>query len=158
MIRHDESVPVRSRRRNIYLYSPLDLSGKMRYPHGKFFLRLPWGLRQFSIPPDALPVAKWVKTQYGPRSPLVAVFMTHAVINGNVGVSFHIIDLHFHLFSYTRPGPSLLSWHWTRYQCLYVGCPCNSEAFSFTGPSWTQPGVSTFSSFLMGFVEGRPYY
>jgi hypothetical protein len=74
------------------VYSPLDLSGKMRYPHG-IFPYSSQGPCMFSMSADALPVAKWVKTQYGPRSPLVAVFMTHAVINGNGGVSFHIVNL-----------------------------------------------------------------
>lgn len=79
------------------MYSALDLSGKMRYPHG-MLLFLSQGSRTISISADAMPIAKWAKTQYGPRSPLVAVFMTHAVINGNGGVSFLIVNRVFSSF------------------------------------------------------------
>ncbi|KAF9533110.1 hypothetical protein CPB83DRAFT_942409 [Crepidotus variabilis] len=79
MIRHEEAVPIRSRRRHLFSFNPSDFSGRMRYPH------------------DALPVAKWAKTQYGPRSPVVATFMTHAVLNGNGSI------LHYYLYVSDHP-------------------------------------------------------
>ncbi|KAF9463035.1 hypothetical protein BDZ94DRAFT_648521 [Collybia nuda] len=69
MIRHDEITPVRSRRRTHYLYGPFtDSSGKMQYPH------------------DPLHVGRWIKSQFGTKSSVTAVFMTHAVINDNSSV------------------------------------------------------------------------
>lgn len=35
---------------------------------------------------DALQVGKWIKEQFGLRSNVTAVFMTHAVINDTLGV------------------------------------------------------------------------
>lgn len=34
MIRHDETTPVRSRRRMMYLDRPFDSSSRQRFPHG----------------------------------------------------------------------------------------------------------------------------
>ncbi|KAI0317788.1 hypothetical protein OF83DRAFT_1119562, partial [Amylostereum chailletii] len=34
-----------------------------------------------SYPPDTMAVGRWVRTQFGTRHPIMAVFMTHAVIN-----------------------------------------------------------------------------
>jgi len=88
MIRQDESVPVRSRRRNFLFYYPTDLSGKIWYPHGKTIISVIFNLIT-SL--DALHIAKWAKTQYGPKSAIVAVFMTHAVINGNSSVWYLLV-------------------------------------------------------------------
>ncbi|RDB17847.1 hypothetical protein Hypma_000771 [Hypsizygus marmoreus] len=66
MIRRDEISPVRPRRR-------------MQYPGGLYFdssAKLPY-------PNDPLAVGRWIKTEFGPRSSVTAVFMTHAVVNDN---------------------------------------------------------------------------
>ncbi|KAG6830977.1 hypothetical protein H0H87_006628 [Tephrocybe sp. NHM501043] len=69
MIRNDELMPVRPRRRTNYHHYhgtlPTHLSTKLSYPD------------------DALPVAQWVKKAYGHRSLITAIFMIHAVINEN---------------------------------------------------------------------------
>ncbi|KIM43202.1 hypothetical protein M413DRAFT_18303 [Hebeloma cylindrosporum] len=66
MIRHDEATPARSRRMRIqYSYGVSDISSKFRYPQ------------------DPLHVGKWIRSCYGSRSAVTAVFMTHAVINDN---------------------------------------------------------------------------
>ncbi|KAF5382555.1 hypothetical protein D9615_002846 [Tricholomella constricta] len=69
MIRHDEVAPVRARRRMQYLSGLwIDSSGKLPYPH------------------DPLPVGRWIKTEFGPRSRITSIFMTHAVINDNANM------------------------------------------------------------------------
>ncbi|KAG6854665.1 hypothetical protein C0991_003313 [Blastosporella zonata] len=69
MIRNDELMPVRPRRRNIYHgFIPAHLSGKLPYPS------------------DVLPVAQWIRKTFGHRSPFTAVFMTHAVINDSENI------------------------------------------------------------------------
>ncbi|PPQ69611.1 hypothetical protein CVT24_001367 [Panaeolus cyanescens] len=73
MIRHDETTPVRSRRRMLYLDRPFDSSSRQRFPH------------------DTLPVGRWIKSQYGPRSSITAVFMTHAIINNNSNILHHYL-------------------------------------------------------------------
>ncbi|KAF8798942.1 hypothetical protein BYT27DRAFT_7202672 [Phlegmacium glaucopus] len=73
MIRHDEVVPVRSRRRMMYSYGPSEMSGKLRYPH------------------DPLHVGRWAKSQFGHKSSVIAVFMTHAVINENSNMLHHYL-------------------------------------------------------------------
>lgn len=65
MIRHDEATPIRLRRRLMYSATAFDLSGKLHYPH------------------DPVHVGKWVKTQFGVKSSISAIYMTHAVINDN---------------------------------------------------------------------------
>ncbi|TFK64618.1 hypothetical protein BDN72DRAFT_254986 [Pluteus cervinus] len=66
MIRHDEVTPPRSRRRIYYsLGSNSDSSGKLHYPH------------------DALHVGRWAKSQFGQKSSIMAIFMTHAILNDN---------------------------------------------------------------------------
>lgn len=90
MIRQDEITPVRSRRRMHYLYGPFgDSSGKMQYPHGQLLLSGPHSSTcdLKSEHSDPLHVGRWVKAQYGTRSSVTAVFMTHAVINDNSSVS-----------------------------------------------------------------------
>ncbi|KAF9013286.1 hypothetical protein BDQ17DRAFT_1343128 [Cyathus striatus] len=64
MIRHDEVSPIRSRRRSYY-YQAIDFSGKIHYPH------------------EAMHVGRWARNQFGSRSSVVAIFMTHAIINEN---------------------------------------------------------------------------
>ncbi|KAF8895518.1 hypothetical protein BD779DRAFT_1499942 [Infundibulicybe gibba] len=66
MIRHDEVVPARARRRMHYPYGVYgDSSGKLQYPH------------------DPVHVGRWAKNTFGARSSVMAVLMTHAVINDN---------------------------------------------------------------------------
>ena len=60
----------------------------MRYPHGIFLLVFSSPSSAQQLPLDALHVARWAKTQYGAKSPVVAVFMTHAVLNCNHNVRF----------------------------------------------------------------------
>ncbi|KAG2010178.1 hypothetical protein CC2G_013021 [Coprinopsis cinerea AmutBmut pab1-1] len=69
MIRQDELAPTRARRRWFYTFAYPDF-GKANYPH------------------DALPVAKCILNQYGTRSKIVAIFLTHAIINDNTQVLF----------------------------------------------------------------------
>ncbi|KIJ64454.1 hypothetical protein HYDPIDRAFT_175437 [Hydnomerulius pinastri MD-312] len=66
MIRQDEMAPTRSRRRSYYynIYGA-DTTGKLNYPL------------------EFLQVGKWVKENYEPTSPIMAVFLTHAIINNN---------------------------------------------------------------------------
>ncbi|KAF8158160.1 hypothetical protein B0H34DRAFT_443560 [Crassisporium funariophilum] len=73
MIRHDEVTPVRSRRRIMYSYGASDTSGKLRYPH------------------DPTHIGRWAKGQFGAKSSVTAVFMTHAVINDNCGMLHHYL-------------------------------------------------------------------
>ncbi|KDR82830.1 hypothetical protein GALMADRAFT_220831 [Galerina marginata CBS 339.88] len=81
MIRHDEATPIRSRRRIVYSYGPSDLSWKLRYPH------------------DPTHVGKWAKSLFGARSSVMAIFMTHAVINDNCSMLHHYL-------MYNDGGPS----------------------------------------------------
>ncbi|KAL4073230.1 hypothetical protein V8B97DRAFT_2023022 [Scleroderma yunnanense] len=66
MIRQDEMAPTRSRRRSYYygLYGA-DTTGKLGYPI------------------DFVQVGRWVKETYPANSPIIAVFLTHAIINNN---------------------------------------------------------------------------
>ncbi|KAF8840739.1 hypothetical protein BDN67DRAFT_968036 [Paxillus ammoniavirescens] len=66
MIRQDEMAPTRSRRRSYYysIYGA-DTTGKLNYPL------------------EFVPVGRWVKENYEPNSHIMAVFMTHAVVNSN---------------------------------------------------------------------------
>jgi len=73
MIRHDEATPVRSRRRIFYSYAPYGTSGKLSYPH------------------DPMPVGRWVKGVYDAKSSVMAVFITHAVLNDNTGLLHNYI-------------------------------------------------------------------
>ncbi|TFK40782.1 hypothetical protein BDQ12DRAFT_770762 [Crucibulum laeve] len=66
MIRQDEVTPVRSRRR-IYYHAYGD-TGKLHYPH------------------DPLHVGRWIKLNFGIKSSVTAVFLTHAIINENSGM------------------------------------------------------------------------
>ncbi|KAK0464542.1 uncharacterized protein EV420DRAFT_1618363 [Desarmillaria tabescens] len=63
MIRQDELTPARSRRRMIFDTIPV--------------------IPPTYIPHDQMHVAKWIKAEFGPRSSVTAVFMTHAIINEN---------------------------------------------------------------------------
>ncbi|KAF8631081.1 hypothetical protein AX15_002682 [Amanita polypyramis BW_CC] len=66
MIRHDEAAPSRSRRRMDFPWGTLnDSSGKMHYP------------------PNCLDVGYFFKKGMGTKNAATAIFMTHAVINGN---------------------------------------------------------------------------
>ncbi|KIM89376.1 hypothetical protein PILCRDRAFT_813299 [Piloderma croceum F 1598] len=68
MIHREEMLNRFSRRRSFYGYNYTEITGKMTYPA------------------DALQVGKWIKEQFGLRSNITAVFMTHAVINDTLGV------------------------------------------------------------------------
>ncbi|KAH7913399.1 hypothetical protein BJ138DRAFT_1081602 [Hygrophoropsis aurantiaca] len=69
MIRQDELSPARALRRSLYYsYYSNDSSGKLQYPS------------------DALQVGKWMKEHYDPRSHMLAIFITHAIINNNVNI------------------------------------------------------------------------
>ncbi|KAF8555227.1 hypothetical protein OG21DRAFT_928362 [Imleria badia] len=84
MIRQDEMAPTRSRRRSYYysIYG-IDVNGKLDFPI------------------ESVPVGRWVKEHYDPHSSMMAVFMTHAVINNNTAL------LHLYLspagVGYTTP-------------------------------------------------------
>ncbi|KAJ3536966.1 hypothetical protein NM688_g6761 [Phlebia brevispora] len=65
MIRKDELAPTRSRRRFYETYANYHESqGRLSYPH------------------DTVPIGTWVRTHFGPRSAVTAIFMLHNVING----------------------------------------------------------------------------
>ena len=88
MIRQDEMAPSRSRRRNFYPYAVYnDQSGKLQYPNGACTLTAYAHSRIADVVSDSVQVGRWVRSQFGVRSPVTAVFMTHAVINNNPGVS-----------------------------------------------------------------------
>ncbi|KAG5221335.1 terpene cyclase [Salix suchowensis] len=80
MIRQDETAPSRSRRRAFYMYNYAnDSANKLPYPN------------------DPLSVGRWVKTQFGTRSRITAVFLTHAIINDNapdINYFFGYVDAH----------------------------------------------------------------
>ena len=87
MIRQDEMAPTRSRRRSYYysIYGA-DVNGKLDFPAGGCSAPLQTDcIHVFS---ESLPVGRWAKEYYDPYSPMIAVFMTHAVINNNTTVSF----------------------------------------------------------------------
>ncbi|EAU85991.2 hypothetical protein CC1G_03014 [Coprinopsis cinerea okayama7 len=119
MIRQDELAPTRARRRWFYTFAYPDF-GKANYPH------------------DALPVAKCILNQYGTRSKIVAIFLTHAIINDNTQVLFSYlmrtqdssfssfkIDLqvpvtlkHFQILARLGRAPSYCIYH-----CIEAGAP-----------------------------------
>ncbi|EGN92146.1 hypothetical protein SERLA73DRAFT_173118 [Serpula lacrymans var. lacrymans S7.3] len=70
MIRQDELAPNRSRgRRSFYNYPYYaDHAGKLQYPS------------------DPMQVGRWIKDRYHVRSRVMAIFMTHAVVNDNTGI------------------------------------------------------------------------
>ncbi|KAI0781991.1 hypothetical protein C8Q75DRAFT_789273 [Abortiporus biennis] len=66
MIRKDELAPTRGRRRFYDMYAPYsDTAGKLTYPA------------------DHVQVGRVVRQRFGPRSGVSAVFLMHAVVNGN---------------------------------------------------------------------------
>ncbi|PSR74795.1 hypothetical protein PHLCEN_2v9509 [Hermanssonia centrifuga] len=66
MIRKDELAPTRGRRRFYDAYASYhDTQGKLTYPA------------------DNLAVGRWVRMHFGARSPVTAIFMMHAILNGN---------------------------------------------------------------------------
>ncbi|KIM65938.1 hypothetical protein SCLCIDRAFT_1211945 [Scleroderma citrinum Foug A] len=66
MIRQDEMAPTRSRRRSFYYsFYGADTTAKLGYPV------------------EFLQVGRWVKETYPVESPIMAVFLTHAIINNN---------------------------------------------------------------------------
>ncbi|KAF8645256.1 hypothetical protein AX16_008081 [Volvariella volvacea WC 439] len=73
MISQDENLP-RSRRR---LFDPFgvfaDGTGSLHYPT------------------DCEEVGRWVMAQFGPRSSVTAVFMTHAILNNNITMLHHYL-------------------------------------------------------------------
>jgi hypothetical protein len=88
MIRHDEAIPARSRRRIHYSYGVSDVSSKFRYPQGSMSCHLFYIVFNNKEHLDPLHVGKWIRSYYGSKSAVTAVFMTHAVINDNCSVSF----------------------------------------------------------------------
>lgn len=44
-------------------------------------------LQMLTTSSDAVQVGKWVKEQFGLRSAVTAIFMTHAIVNDTIGVS-----------------------------------------------------------------------
>jgi len=85
MIHREEMSNRFSRRRSFYGYNYAEVTGKMTYPAGMMpSTALLISTLTASI--DALQVGKWIKEQFGLRSNVTAVFMTHAVINDTLGV------------------------------------------------------------------------
>lgn len=96
MIRHDEVLPVRTRRRtHNYPFGGLyaDSLGRSPYPVGKCTpkYKTNW-LNTDGALLDSLAVARWIKAEFGAKSSVTAVFMTHAVINENNSVSAHALS------------------------------------------------------------------
>ncbi|KAF8967162.1 hypothetical protein BDZ97DRAFT_570221 [Flammula alnicola] len=108
MIRQDELTPVRPRRRIMYSYGPSETSGKFRYPQ------------------DPVHIGKWVKSFFGAKSSVTAIFMTHAVINDNCSMLHHYLMhdggspsngrvpttfKHFQLLARLGRTPNFYLWH-----------------------------------------------
>lgn len=72
MIRQDESLPSRSRRRMSYFSAYSDL-----------------GL--FNLPIDYSQVGRWIKAKFGAKSRVTATFMTHAVLNNASSILRHYL-------------------------------------------------------------------
>lgn len=91
MIRQDEMAPTRSRRRSYYysIYGA-DVNGKLDFPIGKRS-RAPLRVDSAYGSSESLPIGRWAKEHYDPYSPMMAVFMTHAVINNNTTVRSELI-------------------------------------------------------------------
>ncbi|TFK52615.1 hypothetical protein OE88DRAFT_1807498 [Heliocybe sulcata] len=68
MIQYDELAPTRTGRRRYHHYGAADSQGKLGYPA------------------DAMQVGRWIRTYFGNRSPVTAIFVIHGVINDNVPV------------------------------------------------------------------------
>ena len=93
MIRKDEISPSRSRRRFYDFFTPYsDATGKLTYPQGRLLLRpiiidLPFYLDHSYVAVvirlDHLIVGRYIRNKFGLRSGVTAVFMMHAIINGN---------------------------------------------------------------------------
>ncbi|KAF7982133.1 hypothetical protein HWV62_29867 [Athelia sp. TMB] len=79
MIRQEESYNRGYRRRGYYRYGYSDMSAKLTYPA------------------DSLQVRKWVKEQFGLRSPVTTVFMIHAVMNDSLGAYLPYDDVQNHV-------------------------------------------------------------
>lgn len=45
------------------------------------------GQQKLIMSSDAIQVGKWIKEQFGLRSSVTAIFMTHAIVNDTIGVS-----------------------------------------------------------------------
>lgn len=78
--------PARSRRRSYYysIYGA-DVNGKLDFPIGENSLDTSLS-GQLMLSPESLPVGRWAKEHYDPRSAMMALFMAHAVINNNTTV------------------------------------------------------------------------
>ncbi|KAH9841569.1 uncharacterized protein C8Q71DRAFT_737681 [Rhodofomes roseus] len=68
MIRKDEISPVRRRRFYDMFATYADHMGKLTYPS------------------DYLQVGRWIHNEFGPRHPVTAIFMLHAVVNENAHI------------------------------------------------------------------------
>ena len=53
-----------------------------------------WSTKFYPAPEDPVHVGKWVKTQFGVKSSITAIYMTHAVINDNCHVRWTRCFLH----------------------------------------------------------------
>ncbi|KAF9220958.1 hypothetical protein BS17DRAFT_786268 [Gyrodon lividus] len=143
MIRQDEMAPTRSRRRSYYysIYGA-DTTGKLSYPL------------------EFVPVGKWVKDNYEPNSPMMAVFLTHAVINSNTtllhqylssgyaSTSTHVpITLkHFKLLGHLGRAPN-----W----CLYHEIELGAE-FYFSEEDYLSRQVSTSETKWLSKSRAKP--
>src|ERR1700691_4881006 len=86
MIHREELSNRFSRRRSYYGYNYTEMSGKMTYPAGNISFEPSHVITALIEVIDELQVGKWIKEQFGLRSHVTAIFMTHAVINDTLGV------------------------------------------------------------------------
>lgn len=78
MIRQDELMPVRARRRSLW-----SLGSYMN------------SLNASQLPYDSLPVGRWIKDEFGPESSVTAVLMTHAILNNHSSIlRYYLSDHH----------------------------------------------------------------
>ncbi|KAF8513762.1 hypothetical protein JB92DRAFT_3116073 [Gautieria morchelliformis] len=64
----------------IQLDTENSLRTRRRYWHSRYFSQ-PDSQLKLPYPCEAVPVGHWILEKYGPRDPVTAVFMTHAIIN-----------------------------------------------------------------------------
>lgn len=78
MIRQDELMPARARRRSLWSLGSYIQS-----------------LNASQLPYDSLPVGKWIKDEFGAGSSITAVFMTHAILNNHTSIlRYYLSDHH----------------------------------------------------------------
>ncbi|KAF8583350.1 hypothetical protein K439DRAFT_1634534 [Ramaria rubella] len=73
----------------------LDMDNNLR-PRRRYwstrYISQPDSQLKLSYPFDALPIGRWVLDSYGPRHPVTAVFMTHAITNQNVTILQYYLE------------------------------------------------------------------